>query len=899
MSPAELVDLVDFRYLSDALTREEALEILEQAEPGRAAREARAAARRLPGLHHHARLARVRRRQAGQALPRGGRRGLRADQAQGRRQPRATTSPPAADRARRVGPDIAIAVDANQRWEVDEAIDWIEARWRRTTWRGSRSRPTLTTSSATRRSRERGADPGRDRRAHRQPGDGQAVPPGRSARRCSSSTRPAWPGSTRTSPSCCWRPSSACACARTRAESACARSCSTWRCSTSWLSPATIEGRMIEFVDHLHEHFVTPGRRRNAATTARPRSRLRRRDAGRLDREHRYACRCLTSTHRARLRRRRHRQPPRGARRRRGTRGARGRMGTAASATSTPRRTTGWAVRAPARRVPDREAAGRVRPCLDQGRPAARPQPDGRAGAWTTRGSSCRPTPAGLGLHRGRRPAQPRGVAVTPGPRHASTSSTCTTPSAGTWSGPSRGAAGAIRTLRGRGARRARSAWPRCAPDALLAAARPGHVDELMVAARYTLADQSLPRRCCRCVGSTASAVVAAAVFNGGLLAGSPSAQSTYRLPRGACRMILERARRIAARVRGDGVPVPAAALQFPLLPPGPLRRRRWSAPGQPGQIAEALRCWRHRCPRRCGTGCETDERVAHEPIVIDSHLHVWDLQVSDYAWLGPGHGPLTAASARRGRQRSSAGRRHRCDPRAGGGLRWPTPSTCSRCRASSSTACAGVVGWVQLDEPATAAAAPRAVRRHPLDLAACATWCTTTRETTSSPAQRPRVSLGLAGRARPAVRRSRRLAAPPGRRPPSSPRRFRTLTVVDGPPGEAAARERRTSRTGRSQLRDGSAARPERASPSSRGCRSPGSPSHGHRAAIRVLDVALDAFGADRLMYGGDWPMTVATGGYRRALAGDRRAGRRASPDASRSRSAHGVATDDYRGHA
>jgi L-fuconolactonase len=29
------------------------------------------------------------------------------------------------------------------------------------------------------------------------------------------------------------------------------------------------------------------------------------------------------------------------------------------------------------------------------------------------------------------------------------------------------------------------------------------------------------------------------------------------------------------------------------------------------------------------------------------------------------------------------------------------------------------------------------------------------------------------------------------------------------------------------------------------------------------VLDIALDAFGADRLMYGGDWPMTVPDGGY------------------------------------
>src|SRR4051794_2726283 len=40
MTPEELVDLVDFRYLTDALTREEALQILRAAQPGRAEREA-------------------------------------------------------------------------------------------------------------------------------------------------------------------------------------------------------------------------------------------------------------------------------------------------------------------------------------------------------------------------------------------------------------------------------------------------------------------------------------------------------------------------------------------------------------------------------------------------------------------------------------------------------------------------------------------------------------------------------------------------------------------------------------------------------------------------------------------------------------------------------------------
>src|ERR687885_30988 len=40
LSPEEIVDLVDFRYLTDALTPEEALDVLRRAEPGRAERRA-------------------------------------------------------------------------------------------------------------------------------------------------------------------------------------------------------------------------------------------------------------------------------------------------------------------------------------------------------------------------------------------------------------------------------------------------------------------------------------------------------------------------------------------------------------------------------------------------------------------------------------------------------------------------------------------------------------------------------------------------------------------------------------------------------------------------------------------------------------------------------------------
>ncbi|MFC5824654.1 hypothetical protein [Nonomuraea insulae] len=48
LSPEEIVGVVDFRYLEDALTREEALAILRAAEPGRAERHARLLAEGYP-----------------------------------------------------------------------------------------------------------------------------------------------------------------------------------------------------------------------------------------------------------------------------------------------------------------------------------------------------------------------------------------------------------------------------------------------------------------------------------------------------------------------------------------------------------------------------------------------------------------------------------------------------------------------------------------------------------------------------------------------------------------------------------------------------------------------------------------------------------------------------------
>jgi L-fuconate dehydratase len=126
MSPEQLVELVDFRYLTDAITPTEALNILYAGESGRSARTRELLRGGYPAYttspgwlgYDDAKLAKL----SAEAVEQGFTQiklKVGADLGDDRRRLAVARSV--------VGPDIKIAIDANQRWGVDEAIEWVNA----------------------------------------------------------------------------------------------------------------------------------------------------------------------------------------------------------------------------------------------------------------------------------------------------------------------------------------------------------------------------------------------------------------------------------------------------------------------------------------------------------------------------------------------------------------------------------------------------------------------------------------------------------------------------------------------------------------------------------------------------------------------------------------------------
>ena len=123
LSPEEIVAAVDFRYITDALAPDEAVDLLRAAAPGRERARARAAHARLPGVHDVGRLARLRRREGRAARARSRcADGLPAREDEGRRRPRVRRQRAPALIRDALGDDGTLMMDANQVWGVDEAI---------------------------------------------------------------------------------------------------------------------------------------------------------------------------------------------------------------------------------------------------------------------------------------------------------------------------------------------------------------------------------------------------------------------------------------------------------------------------------------------------------------------------------------------------------------------------------------------------------------------------------------------------------------------------------------------------------------------------------------------------------------------------------------------------------
>ncbi|UOQ89614.1 fuconate dehydratase [Agromyces endophyticus] len=124
LSPEELVSLIDFRYISDAVTPAEALDLFRAAEPGRAERTAKLLEAGYPAYtttpgwlgYSDEKLERLCREAVADGYP----------------QIKLKVGASLDDDVRRlgiaraaVGEHFPIAIDANQRWGVDEAIAWV------------------------------------------------------------------------------------------------------------------------------------------------------------------------------------------------------------------------------------------------------------------------------------------------------------------------------------------------------------------------------------------------------------------------------------------------------------------------------------------------------------------------------------------------------------------------------------------------------------------------------------------------------------------------------------------------------------------------------------------------------------------------------------------------------
>ncbi|MFI6350131.1 amidohydrolase family protein [Streptomyces sp. NPDC050560] len=248
---------------------------------------------------------------------------------------------------------------------------------------------------------------------------------------------------------------------------------------------------------------------------------------------------------------------------------------------------------------------------------------------------------------------------------------------------------------------------------------------------------------------------------------------------------------------------------------------------------------------------------------VIDAHQHVWDLGRAPYDWLGPAMAPV---------DRTVAFTEARPALRAAGVTGTVLVQAADHdadtdhmlATAAAHPEIVGVVAWVPLDDPARARARLTALRRDPhvvgvralLHERAEQDWIL-----------RPEAGESLALLAAEGVAFDYVVSAPAAlAHLPELARRHPGLRLVvdhlGKPPVGGDARERAAWRGLLA-----AAARHPNVHAKLSGLYAAHGPldSWTTRAVRPFVDDALDLFGPGRLMYGGDWPVSLLAGGYAR----------------------------------
>ena len=241
---------------------------------------------------------------------------------------------------------------------------------------------------------------------------------------------------------------------------------------------------------------------------------------------------------------------------------------------------------------------------------------------------------------------------------------------------------------------------------------------------------------------------------------------------------------------------------------------------------------------------------------VIDSHLHVWDLTSGDYAWLRPEHGELYASFT------PEMAKRELDAAKVAAAVLVQAADSEADTRYLLEVAdrfefVAGVVGWVRLDHPRRTTDQLDDYGKHPSFRGV--------RHLVHDDPRNDFLEL-------PAVRESLSLLAERGLPfdvPDAWPRHLAGVAALAAelPELKVVVDHLGKPPRGRDDFDDWAHALREVARRPNTVAKVSGLQVEGQPLTVDALrpvwEIALEAFGPARLMFGGDWPMTVPSGGY------------------------------------